>query len=693
MKKSNEPTKTKSKMKKTIKYLSMAALAMVGAMTAGCTSDDNAIDMPQQPENQTNVVTLTTTVGFDEATGGTTRALDINYTDKKLTKTFAVGDQIAVVYENTGGTKVKAVTEALTAGNITAEGKSATFTVTLTDPKASGTVKYIYPAAMAGETDVDYTNLNAQDGTLATIASNYDLAVYDGSLTAEATLPASPTLTNGLAIIAYTIKDADGTNDLTSTMTGMTLSDGTNNYAVTRSAAAGPIYVAIQPTSGANIEYTATDGTKSYAKSVTSKTYAAGEFYQIGLRMATVVTDLSMVDNAGTARTQQWTANCYMVHTTGAYKLPLVYGNAIKDGAANATAYTGVSGQLETFPNHAGNAINAPWITKATTGEGVNKGMGITVASAELLWQDAVGLITEVGIDGDYLTLTVGKDAATQQGNALVAAKDGSGNIVWSWHIWVTKQTFAADDLTTVTTGTGTLGTDYQVYKVTPVNLGWVPTGGSGKQGYNTYYQWGRKDAFIPSTGSGSTNRTVYNISNETVTGLTYTASTTAAIADNIKNPTTHYYNSSTYGPCDTQYYNMWDAQQTGTDSITTATKKTVYDPCPAGFCVPTGNLYYFMGNGNKRTMSTWDSTNKGATWNNDVVANSITGNALFFPASGIRSNNSGALKFVGSYGYYWSASPRSSSNGRYLYFTSGYWYWSGGNRAFGSPVRAVAEE
>ena len=90
MKKSNEPTKTKSKMKKTIKFLSMAVLAMVGAMTSGCSNDDNIIDTTQQPESQTNVVTLTTTVGFDEATDGTTRALDINYDAKTLTKTFAV---------------------------------------------------------------------------------------------------------------------------------------------------------------------------------------------------------------------------------------------------------------------------------------------------------------------------------------------------------------------------------------------------------------------------------------------------------------------------------------------------------------------------------------------------------------------------------------------------------------------------
>ena len=396
---------------------------------------------------------------------------------------------------------------------------------------------------------------------------------------------------------------------------------------------------------------------------------------------APTVTDLSMVDCAGNARTSMSTANCYMVHTAGNYKLPLVYGNAIKDGAANSSAYTGITNTntTATFPNHAGKDITDPWI-KNNKDESDND---IVVSTAELLWQDAQGLITAVGIIGDYLTLTVGKNASEQEGNAVIAAKDAGGNIVWSWHIWVTKETFADASLTTVATGSHN-------YKVTPVNLGWVPTGGDGKQGYAPYYQWGRKDAFIPSTGSGNTDHTVYNISNATVTGLAYTGSTTATIADNIKNPTTFYYNSSYYGPCKTTYYNMWDAQQTADGNITTATKKTVYDPCPAGFCVPTDNLYYFMGKDgdNDRAMATWDDTNKGATWNT-----SITGTALFFPASGYRHYDSGTLTHVGSDGFYWSASPLSSNNGRSLYFTSSYWKWHFGSRAYGYPVRAVAEE
>ncbi len=391
--------------------------------------------------------------------------------------------------------------------------------------------------------------------------------------------------------------------------------------------------------------------------------------------MKPVVVDLSKVDNAGNPRAAQWTANCYMVHEAGMYKLPLVYGNAIKNGVANTTAFNPGGTSSETycvnFVNHAGKAISDPWIKNNKDASDAN----ITVSSAELLWQDAEGLITAVGISGDYLLLTVGKDAATQQGNALVAAKDASDNIVWSWHIWVTTETFAT--LTTVATGS------YD-YKVTPVNLGWVPTGGEGKQGYNTYYQWGRKDPF---KGTGATtDKTVYDISGTKIAGMTYTEENTATIADNIKNPTTHYYNISTDGPCTTMYYNMWDAQQTGGDNIAAATKKTVYDPCPPGFCVPTGNLYYFMGNDANKNTGTWDDTNKGRTWTNNTPN-------LFFPASGQRSTSNGSLYNVGSSGDYWNASAINFGSGPNLHFHSGYWDWYHDYRAYGFPVRAVAEE
>lgn len=277
-------------MKTMKKFLSMAALAMVGAVMTGCSSEDNVIDQAQTA-TKNNVVTQTVTVGFDEQAA--TRALAIDYTNKKLTKTFAEGDKIAVIYENESGTMVKAETAALTAGDITSGGKSAKFTVSMTNPKASGTLKYIYPAAMAGATDVDYTKLNSQDGTLASLAANLDLAVYDGTLTAEKALPASATLENKLAILALTIKNSGGT-ELTG-ITGMNIIAGTNSYSITGKDTDGHIYAAILPTSGANISYFATDGTKNYTKAVTGKTYAADNIYNLGLKM----TDASVVSLAG----------------------------------------------------------------------------------------------------------------------------------------------------------------------------------------------------------------------------------------------------------------------------------------------------------------------------------------------------------------------------------------------------------
>ena len=262
--KSNEPTKTKKAMK-TKKFLSMAALALVGAMMTGCSSDDDIL----QPENKTNVVTLTATVGFDSGTG--TRALTA-----AGVKTFAEGDQMAVIYKNTSGGTVKAV-GTLTSGAGT---KSGTFTFTLTNPKY-GDVTYIYPAAMAGTTGVDYSKLYSQSsGTLTDLGSKYDLATKSSTWKSGA-LP-SLTLNNKLAILAINLKNS---TDITSTITGMTISDGTYTYAVSRSAAAGPIYVAIRPTTDATINVTATDGTDEYVKTLTSKTYAANNGYNVTWNM------------------------------------------------------------------------------------------------------------------------------------------------------------------------------------------------------------------------------------------------------------------------------------------------------------------------------------------------------------------------------------------------------------------------
>ncbi len=279
-------------MNNIMRFFSIAALVVTGAILSGCSKKE--VEEPEIRNNSDNIVTVTTTINLDE--NDATRALAIDYDAKTLTKTFAVGDKIAVIYHNKSGNLDKAESVALTENDLFSGGKSARITVTMTNPEAYESVKFIYPASMAGTDDVDYSKLKNQTGTLAGIAASLDLATFEGSLDGWYRLPSSVKLKNEFAIIAYTLKDETGANDITGTITGMTINDGTNGYTISGRDSDGRIYAAIRPTSHAGIGYFATNGTKNYNKSVTDKTYEAGEFYQLGLRMAEApVTDLSTI--------------------------------------------------------------------------------------------------------------------------------------------------------------------------------------------------------------------------------------------------------------------------------------------------------------------------------------------------------------------------------------------------------------
>lgn len=264
-------------MMKTMKFLSMAALVLVGAITTGCTNEDENMSQ-SMPEPQ--LVTLTTTVSMGG--GGETRALT-----EGGVKTFAEGEQIAVVYTNTSSKRVKAVSNALVAGDITDDGKTARITVTLTDPVA-GSVDYIYPAAMANNDGTP--NLSAlcmQDGTQPTLATKLDYAKGSGAMTVngnEYTLPGIA-LKNQLTICKFKVKNSGGA-EITGNITGLTVSDGTNTYTVSRAAAAGPIYVAMLPVSSdKTLSFVANDASNSYYKNVTGKTLAVNNQYAINVTM------------------------------------------------------------------------------------------------------------------------------------------------------------------------------------------------------------------------------------------------------------------------------------------------------------------------------------------------------------------------------------------------------------------------
>ena len=266
------------------KYFVFAAFVM--ATMVGCMKDDF------QDINLVGDVTFTAKVNLD--TGNGSKQLSENGV-----KTFAAGEQIAVVYINTSDHTVKATSVALTAGDISNNGKSATFTVTLTDPKAGTTVKYVYPASMV-DNNGNETAIANQDGTLESLSSLYDYAYGEGTFDGSA-LPRL-TLTNQFAIGKITMKNYAGSSTL-NYIKGATITDGTNTYTITPASSefSWPIYVAMKPVSSdKTITINATDeGTRAYdtyTKFVTGKTLYAGKMYTLTVKMSRKV-DLSHISH------------------------------------------------------------------------------------------------------------------------------------------------------------------------------------------------------------------------------------------------------------------------------------------------------------------------------------------------------------------------------------------------------------
>ena len=380
------------------------------------------------------------------------------------------------------------------------------------------------------------------------------------------------------------------------------------------------------------------------------------------------------------------TANSYVISAPGYYRIPLVYGNAIKNGQKNESAYktthTGIY-ILSHFKDHNEQLITDPWITE--TNSGANK-----PNSAKLVWADETGLVESLGIssDGKFLQFRVPKEKI-KTGNAVIAAtKDGV--VVWSWHLWFTE----ANVLKT------TKVTNFQKkdYHFTNENLGWKYTkwetttysaprkvkvkirqleknggnykestititqnNGALREGRNTLYQFGRKDAF---PGTDDLEGT-----------FTKNGGNNMSIRNGIQHPGTIYTWGSTWLDGYNQY-NLWSMENTTTGFNDNAVVKTIYDPCPAGFHMPASNAFTgFTTTGeNTETKSQfningeWES---GFHFNNKISSPDAT---VYFPASGYRNSKDGSFFLVGYFGYYRSAVPSNDAGyGCYLrfYFSS----------------------
>ena len=197
-------------------------------------------------------------------------------------KTFAINDQLAVIYKKDNGSTAVAISEKLTSSDIQRSGKYAKFRVTFTDPDKTQSVTYVYPANMAkNDGDINYDALySGQDGTLSKIASSFDLCTKVVSWSGSS-LPEGQTLVNQLTVAQFTFRDGaiDGdSGNITSSLTGLTVTNGSDEYSVTLSSNT-TVWVAMKPITTGDIEFEATDGSNNYTKTVTGQTMSMGTLY------------------------------------------------------------------------------------------------------------------------------------------------------------------------------------------------------------------------------------------------------------------------------------------------------------------------------------------------------------------------------------------------------------------------------
>ena len=426
--------------------------------------------------------------------------------------------------------------------------------------------------------------------------------------------------------------------------------------------------------------------------------------------------DLSLHNYQG-ATTARNTANSYLISAPGHYRIPLVYGNAIKNGATNSNAYeTTATGTyvLQHFKDHNNQNITDPWIEKSNA---ANAG----IDGAKIVWADEQDLVhlsaSPIKQDGGnaYLDFEV-KQADIKSGNAVVAVTK-NGTVLWSWHLW-----FAPKDALDKIKVTNHQNVNYFFTKEA---LGWKPTQwssstyssartvkvkveqavanngtkmdavinitqnpGSVKKGATTLYQFGRKDAF---PGVATTDIKQGSI--------TENAGDNISITNNIQNPDKFYIHSSSaytnYG-----YYNLWSADNTVTGDYNVGNDnpgvKTVYDPSPVGFKMPTNNAFTgFTADGQNNGTMNVDGTDNSQTYQNNFGHNFWTSSSktatINFPASGYRGSADGSLHYDG--GFYWSDVPSLTYYGCCLLFYSGTVSpQSVSSRAFGFAARPVSE-
>ncbi len=302
--------------------------------------------------------------------------------------------------------------------------------------------------------------------------------------------------------------------------------------------------------------------------------------------------------------------------------------------------------------------------------------------SASIIWQQGGDIIGTPSINGNILNVPV----IGNPGNALVAIKDESGTILWSYHVWVSevKDVEYKGDL---------YGGSF---KMMDRNLGATnATDPSKNTAFGCFYQWGRKDPFPINLNAQRPSGSPYESPLDGA-HLTVAFSPEMTVGFATMNPDIRILNRGAWFDGTAEIYKYFWGNPEGTIKSGKGTK-SVFDPCPAGYRVPDPIAYYAIcennamrdGDGNVLVNQTSDAK----TEFNSIYANYFktgTGQTALWPGCGIFEFTENH-KFLRYRGYYWSNVIKESGKGSQFYFNNSNVQVTTENYiAVGAPVRCM---
>ena len=327
------------------------------------------------------------------------------------------------------------------------------------------------------------------------------------------------------------------------------------------------------------------------------------------------------------------------------------------------------------------------------------------IAKVDWLWTTASSLVSNIKYNDGTVTFT----ASGEEGNALLAAFDAEGNIVWSWHIWVTDKPEVFDYQNNGIPQSGGLTDGYYCMDR---NLGATDATALGDyETFGLYYQWGRKDPFIgdkqeertrdqenggwkdivkPFGNSGTlticntayaqakwvstpTSSEIGTIAYATANPMTFLYSGTGNVANwlNVKGLSKEEKNAICYDPDKS----LWRPFQ-----------KSNYDPCPVGYQVPRKAMWAALG-----------SDNSVVTSYKGFVNTTPAGASAWYPMAGYRSahpSDGGSLVSVqNEYGFVqlWSSELEVAETAYHFFYSDPTFYvGNGAGWGNGYNVRCV---